>query len=112
MTRRAMEGDWVTQEGNRIVLVATAKEGLEGETELYRHFDAKGRLLYVGISLSTIVRLAQHKNVSHWMKRVARIDIERFPTRRMAEEAERRAIHDEGPECNVNGASSELGEML
>jgi hypothetical protein len=28
-----MEGDWVVYEGSRIILVATAREVLEGETE-------------------------------------------------------------------------------
>lgn len=31
-------------------------------TALYRHFDAAGALLYVGISLNSIQRTAQHKH--------------------------------------------------
>ena len=34
--------------------------------ELYRHFDRLGELLYVGISISTMRRLAQHKTQSAW----------------------------------------------
>jgi hypothetical protein len=116
--RRAMDGDWVAEDGDRVTLIATAEEGRprlphdeggpieltdggpEGETELYRHFDAAGKLLYVGISLSTVVRLAQHRLESEWFDRVVHITIERFPTRIEAMIAERVAILKEAPECN------------
>ena len=35
-------------------------------TDLYRHWDAEGRLLYIGISRSAVERLAGHRNNSHW----------------------------------------------
>ena len=34
--------------------------------QLYRHFDCDGVLLYVGISLSTVARLCEHKHSSKW----------------------------------------------
>lgn len=74
-----------------------------GPTELYRHFDAKGVLLYVGISLSTANRLGQHRCVSPWSKRVTSITIERYPNRKAALDAERNAIQSEGPLYNVTG---------
>jgi predicted GIY-YIG superfamily endonuclease len=69
-------------------------------TALYRHFDAEGQLLYVGISLSAVQRLAQHKTASEWFRRIARVEIEWHPCRRDAEQAERRAIATENPICN------------
>ena len=105
-TRRPMDGDWVTYEGDRVVLVATAKEMIEGETELYRHFDADGKLLYVGISFSTLARLAQHRN-SGWFNRIRRIDIESFATRIEALKAEKIAIRTEAPEYNKAGIEEE-----
>lgn len=69
-------------------------------TELYRHFDAAGKLLYVGISLSTAVRLASHKTNSRWARQIASITIERFPTRAAALAAERAAIETEHPVYN------------
>jgi hypothetical protein len=71
------------------------------ETELYRHFDARGILLYVGISISTPQRLKGHRFASGWFKKVATITIQRFPTRAAAEQAERAAIRDERPLHNI-----------
>ena len=100
--RRAMAGDWVVHEGDRISLVATQKEMIEeGETELYRHYDAEGKLLYVGISLSAVIRLAAHKHSSEWFDRIAMVKIERFQNRRAALVAERAAILTEDPEYNT-----------
>jgi hypothetical protein len=72
-----------------------------GPTDLYRHFDANGTLLYVGISLSAIGRLQAHKGSSHWSNNIARVTIENFPTREMALAAEVRAIQSERPLHNV-----------
>lgn len=74
-----------------------------GATQLYRHFDREGRLLYVGISLSTIARLSSHKNAAPWFDQIATITVEHFPTRRLALIAELRAIRDEQPAHNVKG---------
>jgi hypothetical protein len=69
-------------------------------TYLYRHFDAEGRLLYVGISLSAVHRLAQHR-ASAWFASIATVTIETFPSRAGAAEAERLAIQTEGPLHNI-----------
>jgi hypothetical protein len=71
-----------------------------GPTQLYRHFAADGTLLYVGISLSTVSRLAQHEHASHWFSQIARVEVERFPTRTAAMEAERLAVLNENPLYN------------
>jgi hypothetical protein len=69
----------------------------QNETALYRHFDKDGRLLYVGISLSAVVRMQQHIRQAKWARDIARIEVEWFETRCEAEAAEWRAIRTEGP---------------
>lgn len=73
-------------------------------TALYRHFDAVGALLYVGISLSAVQRLAQHRQTAHWFDRIARIEIEWHDSREEALAAEISAISCEKPPCNVQHA--------
>lgn len=70
-------------------------------TSLYRHFAADGELLYVGISLSAISRLGQHAEHAHWFNRIARVEIEQYPTRRAAMQAEKEAILGEQPTFNI-----------
>jgi len=69
-------------------------------TALYRHWDVDGNLLYVGISLSAVHRLTQHKRDSHWHDQIANMTIEWFETREEALEAERTAIQLERPIFN------------
>lgn len=71
------------------------------KTQLYRHFDKDGTLLYVGISLSAIYRLSQHGDHSEWFNSISRVEIESFETREMAIEAEARAIFNEKPKHNI-----------
>jgi hypothetical protein len=68
--------------------------------ELYRHYDANGALLYVGISASTMARLRQHKQEAEWFDQVAWIRIQRFASRWKASLAEQEAIHKERPRYN------------
>lgn len=77
-------------------------------TELYRHFDADGKLLYVGISLSAVARLSAHRHASHWFDRITSVTIQRFDTRQDALKAEYRAIQDEKPECNLDHTSMSM----
>jgi len=72
-------------------------------TQLYRHFDAQGQLLYVGISLSAVARLTQHRNSSDWYSQISRVEIQRFDTRSEAEGAEWEAIQKEKPIHNIIG---------
>jgi predicted GIY-YIG superfamily endonuclease len=71
------------------------------KNQLYRHFNKDGVLLYVGISLSALNRLGQHSDHSHWFGAISRVEIENFPTRESALEAEALAIHDEKPLHNI-----------
>lgn len=70
-------------------------------TQLYRHFDKDGVLLYVGISLSAIQRLEQHKTDSGWFKDIATITVQHFRSRADALWAETQAIHSENPKYNI-----------
>lgn len=70
-------------------------------TALYRHFDADGALLYVGISLNSIQRTSQHSHGAHWFQRISRIVIEWHESRELAEAAERKAIGCELPAFNI-----------
>lgn len=72
-----------------------------GETFLYRHFDKANQLLYIGISLSAVQRLSQHRDASHWFKQIRSVTIESFPSREAALEAERECIFREKPIHNV-----------
>jgi predicted GIY-YIG superfamily endonuclease len=64
---------------------------------LYRHFDKDGNLLYIGISVSVLHRISQHKRNSKWFAEICNITIQRFTLRRLAEEAEKLAIENEKP---------------
>ena len=66
---------------------------------LYRHFDKDGVLLYVGISLSAVARLSQHKD-SAWFKEIKKVEIEHYPTRGEALGMEALAIRNENPKYN------------
>lgn len=76
-------------------------------THLYRHFNAGGELLYVGISLSAVHRLGQHKEHSHWFSTISRVEIQKFETREEALLAETHAIRDEKPKHNIKKRSAE-----
>lgn len=72
-------------------------------TALYRHFDVAGRLLYVGISLNSIQRTAQHRYGAHWFESIARITIEWHESRPAALAAEAVAIAKDQPAHNIAG---------
>ena len=70
-------------------------------SQLYRHFDAQGRLLYIGISLSAVTRLMGHRAGSQWFRKIARVEIQTFPSRAIALQMEREAIQKEHPRYNI-----------
>ena len=74
---------------------------------LYRHFDADGNLLYIGISMSAFSRFAQHKRTSSWSEDIVTMTIERFESREQLEAAERAAIFRENPLHNLANNQSE-----
>ena len=72
------------------------------KTTLYRHFNANGKLLYVGISLSALQRLSQHADHSDWYNKISRVEMEHFPDRPSAMAAEKKAVISEGPLHNIH----------
>lgn len=92
---------WV-KSGIRAPSAKEAREPVpEVQTQLYRHFDSAGGLLYVGISLFAVYRLAQHLNGSRWADQISMITIEKFPSREAADRAETEAIAREKPKFNI-----------
>lgn len=69
-------------------------------TFLYRLFDEGDCLLYVGISSRVAIRLSQHFETQPWFPEVGKITWETYPTRYLAEWAEKEAIRAERPLFN------------
>ena len=82
----------------------------EDRTALYRYFDAEGRLLYVGVSLSAIQRQMAHEASSPWYRSHASMTTEWFASRAKALQAERTAIISEEPAYNVVHRNEELDD--
>lgn len=78
-------------------------------TALYRHYDASGALLYVGIAVNPLHRTKAHEIGAHWFRQVWRIDLQWFETREAAEAAEAEAITKERPLHNRRHAVIEGG---
>lgn len=74
---------------------------LGGPTDLYRYFDRQGRLLYVGISKSAVVRAMQHERLARWWDSWATMTRTVYPNRDLASDAERYAIVHERPLFNI-----------
>ena len=72
-------------------------------TTLYRAYDDRDRLLYVGISDGEFIRLAQHAADSPWTGYTVKITLKRYLLRADAEAAERVAIATEDPVWNYQG---------
>ena len=72
----------------------------KSQTELYRHYDKDGLLLYVGISLSALNRLSQHKTQSRWFIKIDTVKVTHYTSRKAALAAEKRAIKSEKPKYN------------
>ena len=62
----------------------------------------------MGISLSSIQRLIQHKSQSDWFDLISRIEIENYSDRIAALKAEKKAIEDEKPLFNIQGAHNKI----
>lgn len=86
-----------------VVVVATLMPS--DSTQLYRHYDEAGVLLYVGISWSAEERFREHRRGSRWASKIARMTVAYFPTRVAAAQAEAAAIRAERPLYNVSGGS-------
>ncbi len=79
---------------------------------LYRHFDADGVLLYVGISLSIGTRTSAHRRAAPWFRDVARIEVQHFTSRTDCALAERVAIQNEKPLHNRTRARVAMSDLV
>ena len=68
---------------------------------LYRHFDGKGVLLYIGISGGFADRMRQHRALCPWFDEIKTITLEHYETRGQAAIAELDAIRLEQPRYNT-----------
>lgn len=69
-------------------------------TALYRHFDAGGCLLYVGVSENLARRDVEHRSTKAWFDKIARTETAWFPSRKDALAAEIAAIAADRPAHN------------
>jgi predicted GIY-YIG superfamily endonuclease len=74
---------------------------LDGPTSLYKHYSKDKKLLYVGISLSALIRLAQHREKSAWFDEIHMIIVKKYPTRKAAMAAEKKLIQQRTPPYNT-----------
>ena len=74
------------------------------KTALYRHFDAEGQLLYVGITCGMSNRDRRHAQKSDWHDQVVRTETEWLPSRGHALALEKVAIQHELPPHNKYNA--------
>lgn len=79
---------------------------------LYRHFDASGILLYVGISEEPLKRGKRHAEESIWVQFAVRMEAEWLDDRATAEVAEREAIRSEQPIFNKVHSSREAQRRI
>lgn len=73
------------------------------DTALYRLFDNAGALLYVGMAFDPDARCLKHQYEKPWWHEVAHREVEWFADRRLAREAEAKAIKTESPRYNRSG---------
>lgn len=67
---------------------------------LYRHYSANGELLYIGMSGDPERRMREHQCRTDWADGVGRSEIEWFPSRKAAREAESMEIERLSPPWN------------
>lgn len=86
---------------------------LDDSSILYRHFDAHGRLLYVGVAVNPKERLREHaRDGASWVSEVVSSTYERRRTHREVLEAEIAAIKNEAPLWNIAHANAQRVRTL
>lgn len=71
------------------------------KTALYRYYNSKDELLYIGISANPLIRTTQHSQKKPWFDEVSRSSVEWFKSRELALEAEKQAIIECKPKYNI-----------
>lgn len=79
---------------------------------VYRLYDRRGRLLYVGVTDRGPQRLVEHYRIKPWFGMVERVEFERFTTRRRALDRERVLIGRDAPRFNVQHNTRNVGGLL
>lgn len=67
---------------------------------LYRCFNKKDELLYVGKTLRPAYRFSEHKRDKHWWSKVVKIKLQHFKDSKELAKAETKAIKKEKPIYN------------
>lgn len=70
---------------------------------LYRVYDADGALLYIGRTVSPVIRFQEHQDSKSWWGEASVIRLEHFDTPAELKRAERQAIQQEHPKYNWVG---------
>ncbi len=68
---------------------------------VYRFYDERGKLLYVGVTSRGMNRFSEHGQMKKWWPRVRTTKVEHFATYQEALRAERTAIRSEAPVHNI-----------
>ncbi len=76
---------------------------------LYRYFNAEGELLYVGRSVSPLIRFRVGHSAKDWRNQVAVVDLEEHDTHEHVVAAESAAIAAENPRHNIAGTRRSAG---
>jgi predicted GIY-YIG superfamily endonuclease/predicted transcriptional regulator len=95
---------FIPQDGDKLPLGREPERGpgpRDGITTVYRMYDHKNVLLYVGISNRVDLRIEQHRASKDWFWRVDRIKTEEYPNRATALNVEEKAIKSERPKYNI-----------
>lgn len=74
---------------------------------VYRAFDDRGDLIYVGCTITPGSRFAFHQGQAAWWQDVATITLEKCPSREAALDREGEVILAERPRLNIRGAGGE-----
>ena len=80
------------------------------KTALYRHFDASGALLYVGITCDLARRDKAHRDNAAWHNEVCTTTVQWFYDRISALSGETLAIQSEAPTHNIMHRVGALGD--
>lgn len=76
-------------------------EPLPGRAYVYRFFDSRDRLLYVGVTTDVGARLTSHRRSSEWWSEACRAQVDFHESLAVARHAEALAIIAEQPRCNA-----------
>jgi hypothetical protein len=96
----------LTRKRNERVVIETPRRQRALERRwhiIYLLYDAKDRLIYVGISAQGLSRLNGHSQSSPWFRKVVGAEIEHVKGRTAAEARELELIRERNPRFNVRG---------